>query len=115
MERKSIVVLATLDTKGREAEYLRDQIQKLGYTTLLIDTGVMGTPGVKADITREEVAATGGIPLEKFLINPIREVVTPVMAEGATRIVQELIEKGAVHGIVSLGGTQGSSLSTQVM
>ncbi len=30
MSGKTIVVLATLDTKGREAQYLREQIEKVG-------------------------------------------------------------------------------------
>ncbi len=45
MSRKTIAVLATLDTKGREAEFLRDQIQKHGQKALVIDVGVTGTPG----------------------------------------------------------------------
>ena len=38
MNGKIIAVLATLDTKGTEAEYLRQQIEKLGDTALVIDT-----------------------------------------------------------------------------
>ena len=44
MPDKTIVVLATLDTKGPEAIYLRDQINRLGDRALLVDTGVIGEP-----------------------------------------------------------------------
>ena len=37
------------------------------------------------------------------------------MVAGATKIILDLARKGEVHGIVSLGGTQGTSLSTEVM
>ena len=49
----------TLDTKGREAEYLCRQIEALGHKGLVIDTGVVGTPQSTADITREQVAEAG--------------------------------------------------------
>ena len=115
MSGKTIVVLATLDTKGREAQYLREQIEKFGDKALVLDTGVTGTPGTHPDITREAVAEAGGMPLAKILQNPSRDVAAPVMAEGATKIVLRLAEEGKIHGIVAMGGTQGTTLSTHVM
>jgi uncharacterized protein (UPF0261 family) len=115
MAGKTIVVLATLDTKGREAQYLREQIEKLGDKALVIDSGVVGTPAAQADISREAVAEAGGTPLAKLLAQPAREVAAPVMANGATKIVTELAAADQIHGIVALGGTQGTTLSTKVM
>jgi uncharacterized protein (UPF0261 family) len=115
MSGKTIVVLATLDTKGREAQFLREQIEKFGDKALVVDTGVTGAPGTHPDITREEVAKAGGMPLDKILEHPSRDVAAPVMAEGATKIVTRLAEEGKVHGIVAMGGTQGTTLSTRVM
>jgi uncharacterized protein (UPF0261 family) len=34
---KTIAILATLDTKGQEAQYVREQIEKLGGTVELVD------------------------------------------------------------------------------
>ncbi len=115
MTGKTIVVLATLDTKGVEAQYLREQIEKFGDKALIVDTGVVGTPATRADVTREEVAEAGGMSLAKILENPTREVAAPVMAEGATQIVTRLAAEGKVHGIMAMGGTQGTTLSTRVM
>lgn len=115
MSKKTIVVLATLDTKGHEARYLREQIEKLGGEALVVDVGVVGSPATTADISREAVAAAGGTPLAKLLEHPDREVAAPVMADGATRLVAELAAEGKVHGIVSMGGTQGTTLATKVM
>ena len=115
MSKKTIVVLATLDTKGPEAQYLREQIEKLGHCALVVDTGVIGTPSARSDISREEVAESGGIPLAELLKNPNREVAAPVMAAGATAIVTRLAQEGKVHGIIGMGGTQGTTLCTKVM
>jgi uncharacterized protein (UPF0261 family) len=115
MSGKTIVVLATLDTKGREAQYLREQIEKYSDKALVVDTGVTGTPGANPDVTREEVAEAGGMPLARILEQPSRDVAAPVMAEGATKIITRLAEEGKIHGVVAMGGTQGTTLSTRVM
>ncbi len=115
MSGNTIVVLATLDTKGHEAQYLRELIEKLGDKALIVDVGVVGMPAAEADITRQVVAEAGGMPLEKLLENPTREVAAPLMAEGATKIITGLVDQGKVQGIVSMGGTQGTTLATKVM
>jgi uncharacterized protein (UPF0261 family) len=115
MSAKTIVILATLDTKGVEAQYLREQVEKQGDKALVVDTGVIGKPATRADVTRDEVAEAGGMPLPKILENPTRELAAPVMANGATKIVTRLAAEEKVHGIISMGGTQGTTLSTKVM
>jgi uncharacterized protein (UPF0261 family) len=115
MSRKTIAVMATLDTKGLEAQYLEGQIQRLGHEPLLIDTGVVGAPKATAAITREDVAQAGGMDLADILKRPTREKAAPIMAAGATAIVTRLVAEGRVQGIVSMGGTQGTTLSTKVM
>jgi uncharacterized protein (UPF0261 family) len=113
--KKTIAVLATLDTKGPEAEFLRKQIGEHGMNALVIDVGVTGTPTARADVTREEVAAAGGTPLSTLLANPSREVAAPVMADGAQATVVRLEKEGKIHGVVGLGGTQGTTLCTKAM
>jgi uncharacterized protein (UPF0261 family) len=115
MSGKTIIILATLDTKGIETQYVREQIEKLGEKALVVDVGVVGHPATKADITRQEVAEAGGTPLNTLLEKPDREVAAPIMAEGATKIITKLVEQGKVHGILSMGGTQGTTLATKVM
>jgi uncharacterized protein (UPF0261 family) len=115
MRIKTIAVMATLDTKGVEAQYVAEQIRRLGHDPLLIDTGVVGVPAAKAAITREEVAQAGGVPLGQLLENPTREMSAPIMAAGATALVTRLVADGKIHGLISLGGTQGTTLSTKVM
>jgi uncharacterized protein (UPF0261 family) len=112
---KTIAVLATLDTKGQESGYLREQIELLGDSALLIDMGVIGEPETRADISRREVAAAGGTPLEDLLKNPIRQQAAPVMVDGAIRIINGLIHEGKIHAILCLGGTQGTTNGSRVL
>ena len=59
---KVVVVLATLDTKGQEAHYIREQIEAMGGRALLMDIGVVGASKVATDVAREDVAAAGVHP-----------------------------------------------------
>lgn len=115
MSGKTIAVLATLDTKGHEAQFVREQIEAFGDHALVIDTGVTGTPAARADISREQVADAGGTSLHKLLEHPDRAIAAPVMADGATKIVTELAREGKIHAVVAMGGTQGTTLATKAM
>jgi uncharacterized protein (UPF0261 family) len=61
---RTVAVLATLDTKGTEAAYIRTLIEARGLRALVIDTGLMGEPASSADVARDQVAAAGGTTLE---------------------------------------------------
>jgi uncharacterized protein (UPF0261 family) len=115
MAGKTIAILATLDTKGKEADFLRQCILAFGDHALLIDTGVVGKPDAMADYSREEVAKAGGVELSSLQDNPTREVAAPVMAEGATAILLNLVRERRIHGVLAIGGTQGTTLSTRAM
>lgn len=115
MAGKTIVVLATLDTKGGEAQYIKERLEAAGDKALIMDAGVVGEPACTPDISREEVAGAGGRELAELLDHPDREVAAPVMAAGAGKLVLEMQEAGKIHGIVAMGGTQGTTLCTSVM
>ncbi len=110
-----VAVLATLDTKGDEAGYLREQIESQGCRAVLIDMGVLGAAGCPPDVDRAAVAEAGGTPLEQLLQAPSRQAAGPVMVRGATRVLQELLAKGEVQAVIGMGGTQGTSSCTAVM
>jgi uncharacterized protein (UPF0261 family) len=112
---RTVVILATLDTKAEEAEFLRHEVESLGGKALIMDLGVVGTPGIVADIGREQVAAAGGRQLAELLKAPTREAAGPVMVAGATRTLLDLMSAGRANAVLGVGGTQGTSSCTQVM
>ena len=113
--KKTIAIITTLDTKGEEASYLREQLHKLGAETVLIDIGVVGEPGVVPDITRQQIAEAGGASLESLLVAPSRQEASPIMDAGAIVLISEMVAGGKIDGIVGLGGSQGTSNCTAVM
>lgn len=110
-----VAILATLDTKGQEVSYLREQLERLGARALVIDMGVVGEPTAEAEVSRAKVAEAGGTELARLLEDPTRQAASPVMTGGAARILGELVAGGRVQAVLGLGGTQGTSNCTKVM
>jgi uncharacterized protein (UPF0261 family) len=116
---KTIVIPVTLDTKGEETLYVKEQIERKGHRTIIIDVGVLGKPFFKADISREKVARAGGRSLRELVEaakkGADRTEATDVMIEGLKKIVKGLHSEGKLDGIISLGGSTGSAIGTSVM
>ena len=113
--RKTIALLVTLDTKDQEAGFLKEQIEAIGHDALLLDIGVVGKAGIKADISRGKVISTGGGSIKEILKNPTREKSNPFVVGGCIKILNRKIAKNEVHAVLGLGGTQGTSTCCEIM
>jgi uncharacterized protein (UPF0261 family) len=111
----SIVLVGTLDTKGEEYAYLRDRIRDLGATPLIVDAGVLGEPGLPADVPREEVARAAGADHAELARAGDRGRAMEVMGEGAAAVLAALHAEGRVQGVVSVGGSGNSSVAAAAM
>ncbi|MDG2149109.1 MAG: Tm-1-like ATP-binding domain-containing protein [Planctomycetota bacterium] len=110
-----VVVLSTLDTKGAEANFLRECLEAGGSRPVLVDIGVLGEPRTMPDVSNEEVARRGGMLLADLRRDPDRQTASPVMIRGATALLAEYLERGELQAVIGLGGTQGTSNATAVM
>ena len=117
--RRAIVIVGTLDTKGAEVDYLRAEIERNGSSTIVIDSGVLGKPQSRADITRCEVAETGGLKLSDLVkgaeLGADRVNTLQVMMQGLACIVKELYASGKISGIICVGGSTGTALGSASM
>lgn len=112
--KKTIVIIGTLDTKGPETRYARDLVIKKGHSPLVIDCGMMGGVPFEPEISREEVAAAAGTTLDDVRVLAKSDAVT-TMSNGISIIVQKLLEDDKIHGILGLGGGQGTVMATGIM
>jgi uncharacterized protein (UPF0261 family) len=112
---KTVYVLATLDTKGVEAAFVRDQLAALKVPAKIVDTGCMGAPAVQADIGREEVFSLAGTSLAAMREKNDRGEAVKAAALGATRLLKDLHARGEVGGVLGLGGSAGTIIGTSAM
>ena len=106
---KSVLIIATLDTKGPEAAYIRDGLNRLGIKTTVIDTGILGEPlGITPDISHEDLAIFGGITLYELQNSGTRGRAVERMRTFVIEKVKELFSKGEVLGAIGIGGAEGS-------
>ena len=111
----TIAVLGTLDTKGHEHAFVADRIRQCGHKPLLIDVGSGAPPQVAADVTREQVAESGGIDLAALAARRDRGECVSAMAEAAPRLLSRLQQEGEIEGVISLGGGGGTAIATAAM
>jgi len=109
----SVAILATLDTKGEEAGYVKDYIERRGHQTVVIDCGTLEPALFEPDVSREEVAVAAGVS-DISSLRDEGEAVT-VMTRGASVIVGRLCLEGKIDGIIAIGGSMGTSLALPVM
>jgi uncharacterized protein (UPF0261 family) len=115
MTSKTIALIGTFDTKGEEFCFLREQIESAGLRTLMIDVGVLGDPAFAVDISAADVAAAAKENLAALRAERDRGRSVTAMALGAKAMVGWLVEQGALHGVVSLGGSAGTAIATAAM
>jgi uncharacterized protein (UPF0261 family) len=110
-----IYLLATLDTKGSEAEFVRDRLVALGMSVCVVDVGCVGQPVIPSDISRETVFAAAGTTRAELAEKNDRGEAVACAAQGAAKIVAEAHARGDVQGVISLGGSAGTTIGTAAM
>lgn len=122
MKEKAIAIIATLDTKGPEAAFVKAQIEAEGYGTLILDTGIFGqkgSSGLKPDVSADEIAREGGENRSELAARSsekeTRNRGIKAMAKGSANLLRRLYEQGRIRGVLGLGGAQGTEICTAAM
>ena len=111
---KTIAIAGTFDSKGKEYLYVKELVEKLGLQAYMINTGVF-EPAFEPDVSNEEVAAAAGYNLKEIAAKKDRALATEALAKGMEAIVPKLYAEGKFDGIMSFGGSGGTSLVTPAM
>ncbi len=112
---KTVCIVGTMDTKGVEFSFIKSQIESAGVSTCVINTGILGEPQLTPDISADEVAQAGGSSLQALRDEGDRGNSVAVMAQGAATRVAEKHAAGEIDGIISLGGSAGTTIGTTAM
>lgn len=108
---QTVLLVGSLDTKSAEYDFVRGLLEEAHAEVLLLDTSVLGEPGITPDIRREEVAAAGGQSHAELVAEGDRGHALQVMAKGAAKFVGDLHAAGRIDGAMALGGTGGTSVA----
>jgi uncharacterized protein (UPF0261 family) len=115
--KKGIVIVCNLDTRGEDIVFVKRLIQERGHEAILLDFSMEEPPPFPGDIRTEAVAARGGLPIEvvREKYRSDRDAATNNQIAGAAAIVDELVKKGRVHGIIGIGGGTATLVATSIM
>lgn len=113
--KKTVAILGALDTKGREFEFLKQEIKKRGCNTYVINCGVLGEPHFTPDVSAEEVARAGGAELSDLIQKADRGEAMAMMTAGCAALVAEHYAQGKFDAIISMGGGGGTVMGTSAM
>jgi uncharacterized protein (UPF0261 family) len=111
----AIVVVGTLDTKGREVLYVKRRMESAGESVLVIDTGSGGFPTVEPDVSRDEVFEAGGSTVGEIQAAGDRGKAVACAAVGAAEVLKRLHAAGQVEGVLGLGGSAGTTIGATAM
>ena len=115
----TVALVGTLDTKGEEYQFVKECIIDSGCDVLLIDTGILGTPAIKADISSAEVMKRGGKDINEFRSanesGNTRATAIETMSECLTKTLMELIKDHKIDAVFGMGGSGGTNLISGAM
>ena len=108
----TVAIIATLDTKGREAAFLRERIEGAGVASMVIDTGIRAPTGCVPDVSRDQVAEAAGTSIETLVAADDRGQAVEAMGRGLTVLLTGLVNDGKVQAALGIGGSGGTSISS---
>ncbi len=112
---KNVIVIGTLDTRGKEIRYLADKIQEQGHATKIIDVGVLGSAPFQPSISRDEVAEAAGTTLKDIIALHHEGRAMSAMATGTSKVLKQLYDNAQLDGIVAAGGSMSTSLALEAI
>ncbi len=115
---KRITILGTLDTKGKEVQFLKERIEEMGGKTIVVDIGILNEPLIISDIKRAEIVQASGLEKQEFkslVEGNAREKLVEMIAAGAANILQKLYDDGEIDGAIAIGGGTGTRIAVRAM
>ncbi len=101
---KAVYCMATLDTKGPDAEFVAQLLKDWGHRVVLVDVGTQNPPTVIPDIPKESLADS------HLLASLGRAEAIETMSAGLTHFLVQEEKAGRVAGVLGMGGSGGTAL-----
>jgi uncharacterized protein (UPF0261 family) len=110
----AVYVVATMDTKGREAAFVAERVRAAGVPAVTVDVGVKDPPAAPPDVPRERVAACH--PRGAAVLGHAdRGQAVTAMSEALVEFLRREHAAGSVAGVIGLGGSGGTALTAPAL
>ncbi|MBV7389738.1 Tm-1-like ATP-binding domain-containing protein [Enterococcus sp. ALS3] len=106
---KTVALVGTFDSKGTEYQYIKQLLEKLDLNVFTIHTGVFESSFVP-DVDVSEIAEQVGENIAQIRQRNDRAYATEILAKGLEILLPKLYEENLFEGVLSFGGTGGTSL-----
>ena len=110
-ERPKVLLIVTLDTKAREAAYVREILESQGVEVVHLDASIRRVVDGGAEIGTEAVARAAGSTLEDVRALKHEGKCQAVMTAGALELAVRLQADGQIAGVLGIGGSMGTTLA----
>jgi len=111
----TILLVSSVDTREKEIVFLKKLIEGQGCNVIVMDLS-MGTykEGV-ADYSCLEVARQAGVDFKEIAASKDTNKNMELIVRGATKIAQELFERGTIDAIAGFGGVSNTTVISLIM
>jgi uncharacterized protein (UPF0261 family) len=109
-----ILVIGTGDTKADELLFMAQRVREAGGEPVMMDVSVLGDPPYQPDHSKHDVASAAATTIAAIVATGDENAAMTAMAAGASTLARSLHDRGAIDGILALGGTMGTDLALDV-
>ena len=111
---KTVALVGTFDSKGAEYLYVKGLLNDVGINVFTIHSGVF-EPAFVPDVNNDAVARAAGEDIGELARAKDRARATAALARGIEILLPRLFGEGKFDGVLSFGGSGGTSIVTPGM
>ena len=112
--RPTVAVLATMNTKSKEARFVARALSRAGVRPWIVDLSLKTHSVDGIDMNAASVVAAAGASWQA-LNEQSRQEAAAVMIAGGSRILTERFLRGKIAGAIGLGGANGTNLVCSIL
>lgn len=109
-----IAILATLNTKHKEVEFIRETLSQAGVIPWVVDISLRPHDRINHDVSGDQIAASADTTWSKLALHD-RTRAAEFVILGGQRILLSALARGELSGAIGLGGANGTSIACTLM
>ena len=109
-----IAILATLNTKHKEVQFVRDKLSQAGVIPWVVDISLRPHDLVNHDVSGHQIAASADTTWSALALHDRTHAAKHVIV-GGQKILLSAVARSELSGAIGLGGANGTSIACTIM